>query len=276
MPETTTPFEDLPILAELRDDLSRGCIRARRRTVRRRAVTSSLGMAAVVATGLVVALGAAGGGGASGGADGGAAAGGGAAGTGGATATGDSGAAHLQLASYRFSLPEDASVVAATPSACALRPMVVYPHAPNPDPTSPPEPGPAPDQPGIGMSAANQPTIANAVTAQGGCVSMALTDPYTPGSDLTPLPGFATPDQSPITIDGSSGTIGMEELIGAGPTGQSIPPEKNVLLTLVLPAPNGQKQLFLAAAAGVSEEQLESIVTSGLDQTGASAQSRRS
>jgi hypothetical protein len=220
---------------------------ARRRTVRHRALTGTVGVTAAVAAALVVALGTTGGGRpvSTNGSH--------------AVASRGSAAAQLQLASYHFSLPRDAKAVPATPATCAFGTGVTYPNDPNQT---------SPNQPGVGASAPNQPTIASAVTAQGGCVSMLLTDPYMPGSDLAPTPAFPIENQAPITIAGNSGTIGTQELIGSGPT------EKDTLLTLELPAPNGQKQLFLAAAAGISQQQLESIVTSGLGQPGAAANAR--
>ena len=248
-------------LHELVDDIQpRGGIVdaaiARRRTVRRQALTGALGTTAAVAAGLVVALGAT---------DGGSVARKGS----GAVARKGSAVAQLQLASYHFSLPRDAKVVPATPATCAFRTGVTYPNDPNQTLS---------DQPGVGASAPSQPTIANAVTAQGGCVSMLLTDPYSPGSDLTPTPAFPTENQAPITIAGNSGTIGTQEFIGDATMNRVKLPSgtKDDLLTLELPAPNAQKQLFLAAAAGISQQQLESIVASGLDQSGSTADSRRS
>jgi hypothetical protein len=144
---------------------------ARRRSTRRRAGAGvgGLGAAAAVSAGVVLALGS-------------------------GAAPARLGHSELHLAAYRFALPQDATTVAATPAACALGAgVVVYPHVT------------ASNASQIGVSGPSQPAIANAVTGQGGCVSMALTNPYTPGSDLTPVPGFPFLNQTPITIDGDSG-----------------------------------------------------------------------
>ena len=205
---------------------------ARRRSRRRRAGVGGVGVAAAVSAGAVLALG------------------------------GGSSAARppeLHLAAYKFALPRDATTVAATPAACALGTFVTYPNDPNP----------TADQPGVGAAAARQPAISSAITAQGGCVSMLITDPYTPGSSLTPTPAFPELSTSPVTVDGDAGTIGTQEFLGGDNTtinGVHVPnATTDNELTLTIPAANGQDQLLVVTAAGVSQSELQSIVASGLD-----------
>jgi hypothetical protein len=228
----------------------------RRRSVRRRAGIGAggLGTVAAVSAGLAVAIGGGGGGG------------------GGGAAPARLGGSELHLAAYRFVLPRDATPVAATLAACALGAgVVVYPTVT------------AADESRIGVSTPDQPAIASAVTGQGGCVSMLLTNAYTPGSDLTPVPGFPFLDQTPITIDGDSGDIGTQEFIGGDGSGgdatvhgSAMPSgTENNELTLTIPTANGQDELLIVTAAGVSQAQLQSIVASGLDHSGSAPAARR-
>jgi hypothetical protein len=235
----TREFHELVGALEPRAGLADTAI-ARRRSVRRRAGVGvgGLGVAAAVSAGAVLALGS-------------------------GAAPARLGHSELHLASYKFALPRDATTIAATPAACALGAgVVVYP-----DVT-------ASDESQMGVTTPAQPAIANAVTSQGGCVSMLLTNAYTPGSDLTPVPGFPFLNQTPITIDGDSGAVGTQEFIGAGErggdatvNGSAMPSgTENNELTLTIPAANGQDQLLIVTAAGVSQSELQSIVTSGLQQ----------
>jgi hypothetical protein len=212
---------------------------ARRRSMRRRAGvgTGGLGVAAAVSAGAVLALG--------------------------------SGTAQparvrldgprLHLAAYHFALPKDASPVAATPAACAIPASVVYP-------------GDAPPS-DVGATSASEPAIANAVTSAGGCLSMTITNAYTPGSADAPTPAFMFA-KSPITVDGDTGDVGTQELIGrdanGGPltiNGVTVPSgTTDNALDLEIPVADGQVQMLLVTAAGVSQSELQSIVASGLNQ----------
>jgi hypothetical protein len=230
----TREFHELVGGLEPRAGLADAAI-ARRRSTRRRAGigVGGLGAAAAVSAGVVLAFGS-------------------------GAAPARLGHSELHLAAYRFALPRDATTDAATPAACALGAAVAHPN--DPDQTT--------DEPGTGVSAADQPAIASAVTGQGGCVSMLLTDPYTPGSDLSPAPLLEEPDASPITVDGDSGTLGTQEFQGSGWDGQGtlIPNgTTNNELTLTIPAADGQDQMLVVTAAGVSQSELESIVASGLN-----------
>ncbi len=163
-------------------------------------------------------------------------------------------ALEARLAFYRFALPRDATDVAASPADCALRATVTFPNA-------------SIGAPGIGASDPHQPTVASAVLGDGGCVSMLLSDPYTPGGANMPEPAFPVLDSSPISIAGDQGTVGTYEFIGSASNGKGVPLNgaKNVEVTVQIPAGQGQFQMLLVAAAGVSEQQLESIVASGLN-----------
>jgi hypothetical protein len=209
---------------------------ARRRSTRRRAGVGAggLGAAAAVSAGVVIALGS-------------------------GSSPARLGHSELHLAAYKFALPRDATTAAATPAACALGTFVTYPN----------DPDQSPDRPGVGASAPDQPAISSAVTGQGGCVSMLITDPYTPGSDLTPSPAFPELNTSPIMVDGDSGTIGTQEFLGGENdtiNGVHVPSgTTDNELTLTIPAADGQDQLLVVTAAGISQSELQSIVVSGLD-----------
>jgi hypothetical protein len=169
----------------------------------------------------------------------------------------------LRLASYHFSLPRDTSAVAATSADCALKATVA---SPNLSAVS-------------GVTEPLQPDVASAVLGDGGCVSMLLTAPYAAGDPNAPKPAFPVLDQTPVSINGDAGTVGTYEFIGSASTsngqGTHLNGAKNVELALNIPASDGQEQLLLVAAAGISEQQLESIVASGLQGDGSGDQSRR-
>ncbi len=160
------------------------------------------------------------------------------------------GSAHLRLASYTFRLPRGAHAVSATPAACAVGAAVVY----------------IPD-PGEGVSNPDQPAIAKAVTANGGCVSMLLTDPYTSGAANAPKEPNYPVDQQQVQIGSYTGTIGTYAIIGADMTFHGVPVPsgtRQTVLNLTLPTSGGQVQDLQVAAAGITEQQLVSIVSSGL------------
>lgn len=161
--------------------------------------------------------------------------------------------ARLQLAGYSFTLPNGSREVPASPAACAIGAGVIY------------TPGP-----GEGAGNADQPAIANAVTAGGGCVSMLLTDPYTPGAGNAPSEPFPVVDQHQVQIGTDTGTIGTYKVVGENMTfnGTPVPTgTEHLELNLQIPASDGQVQDLQVAAAGLSEQQLVTIVTSGLAST---------
>jgi hypothetical protein len=177
-------------------------------------------------------------------------------GTGGSSRAPRLAAAKLHLASYRFTMPRgsrvaDADAVAATSPSCAMGAFIVYTSGPN-----------------EGATSADQPAIQNAVTSSGGCVSMLLTDPFTPGAANAPRPFFYPVQTSSVTIDGDSGTVGTYEVLGgSGLTIHGVPVTngtENTELFLQIPTTNGQVRELEVAAAGVSESQLQAIVASGL------------
>ena len=162
------------------------------------------------------------------------------------------GPSQLRLASFTFHLPRNSHAVSSTPAACAIGGYVVY------------TPGP-----GEGASNAHQPAIAEAVTGNGGCVSMLLTNPYTPGAANAPRPAFPVIDQHPVQIGSDSGTIGTYEFLGGSNTtvhGVKIPSgTRDTELNLQIPTSDGQVQDLQVAVAGITEQQLVSIVSSGLN-----------
>ena len=160
------------------------------------------------------------------------------------------GASELHLAGYAFKLPRG---VQATPAACAIGAAVDY------------IPGP-----GEGASSAGQPAIAHAVTVNGGCVSMLLSDPYTPGAANAPSEPFDTIDQHSVEIGSYTGTVGTYAVIGSGITfnGTPVPSgTRHVVLSVDLPASGDEVRELQVAVAGISEQQLVSLVTSGLQTT---------
>jgi hypothetical protein len=160
------------------------------------------------------------------------------------------GQGHLRLAGYSFQLPQGAHAVSATPAACAIGAGVTYSSAPS-----------------EGVSDTSQPAIAQAVTSGGGCVSMLLTDPYTPGAANAPSQPFPVVDQHQVQIGSDAATIGTYQVIGADMTFNGVPVPsgtEHVSLNVEIPTNNGQVQDLDIAAAGVSEQQLLAIATSGL------------
>jgi hypothetical protein len=160
------------------------------------------------------------------------------------------GPASLRLAGYSFQLPNGSRAVSATPAACAIGAGVTYATAP-----------------ADGVANANQPAIAQAVTSGGGCVSMLLTDPYTPGSADAPHEPFPVVDQQQVQVGSDAGTIGTYQVIGTDMTfnGVAVPSgTEHVSLNIEIPAANGQVEDLDIAAAGISEQQLVSIASSGL------------
>lgn len=160
------------------------------------------------------------------------------------------GPGHLQLAGYSFQLPQGAHVVSATPAACAIGAGVTYSSAPS-----------------EGVSNTSQPAIAQAVTSAGGCVSMLLTDPYTPGAANAPSEPFPVVDQHQVQIGSDTGTIGTYQVIGADMTFNGVPVPsgtEHVSLNIEIPTTNGQVEDLDIAAAGISEQQLLAIASSGI------------
>jgi hypothetical protein len=163
------------------------------------------------------------------------------------------GTLEAHLASYRFALPRDATGVSASTADCALRATVTFPNASG-------------ETSGIGVSEPDQSAVASAVLSDGGCVSMLLSNPYSPNGANMPAPAFPVVDSRSISIAGDQGTVGTYEFLGSATNGDgvSLSGARNVEVTLQIPVGNRQFQIFLVAAAGVTERQLESIVASGL------------
>jgi hypothetical protein len=162
------------------------------------------------------------------------------------------GQSQLRLSSYTFRLPDRAHAVSATPAACAIGAYVAYEATPGTGPSNP-----------------QQPTIAQAVTGSGGCVSMLLTAPYAPGAANAPHEAFPVMDQHPVQIGPYTGTVGTAEVLGSSNltmNGISVPSgTTHQFLTVHLPASGGQVRDLQVAVAGISEQQLVAIVSSGLN-----------
>jgi hypothetical protein len=157
----------------------------------------------------------------------------------------------LQLASFKLRLPKDSRVLAPGSHRC-LPAIVMYPS------TSVPSGGPAnPTEPGI----------ASAVTADGGCISVLLTSPFAPGSSGAPSPFMDEQSAKPVQIGSYQGTAGPATWIGSDMSyeGTAIPSgTTQSIISLEVPASGGQVEDLVFAAEGVSEQQLISIVSSGL------------
>lgn len=76
-------------------------------------------------------------------------------------------------------------------------------------------------------------------------------------------------DQHPVQIGSDSGTVGTYEFLGSPNTtvhGVKMPSgTRNTVLNLQLPTSDGQVQDLQVAVAGITEQQLVWIVSSGLN-----------
>jgi len=159
-------------------------------------------------------------------------------------------APQLALASFKLRLPARSHVLAPGSHVC-LPAVVMYPST---------------DVPSSGPANPAEPEVASAAMGHGGCVSVLLTAPFTPGSAGAPTPMNDT-DTQPVEIAGYHGTIGSVTWTGGDMTydGISIPDgTTQSVLTLEVPAAHGQVEDLLLAAEGLSRQQLVSIVSSGL------------
>ena len=102
---------------------------------------------------------------------------------------------------------------------------------------------------------------------------MLLTAPYTPGAANAPSQAFPVVDQHPVQIGSYTATVGTAAVVGSASDGSSDLTMNGVsvpsgttheFLTLHLPASGGQVQDLQVAVAGISEQQLVAIVSSGL------------
>lgn len=169
----------------------------------------------------------------------------------------------LKLAAYSLRLPAGYRHLAATSAACNPQAFVLDPGSSGQSPSD-----------------LDQPAVVSAATANGGCVSMLLSASYTPGaSDAPVLPG--SEDASPVQIGSYQGTVGTDTWIGRDMTLNGIPVAsgtKQLIVNLDVPGDGGQVQDLEIAAEGLSQQQLISILSSGLSVTASSrsgASSRR-
>jgi hypothetical protein len=161
----------------------------------------------------------------------------------------------LRLAGYAFSLPAGARVVPARPAGCLIGYLTI-----------------AQTQAVIGtVPRTRQPAIANAITRDGGCVSLMLTTAHSrsrPDALMKSLPAL---QQRAVRIGAYRAEIGTSRTVGErvnlNKNGVSVPHKtefENIELDVQLPAGAGRVRDLLVAAAGVSEQQLITIVASGL------------
>jgi hypothetical protein len=157
----------------------------------------------------------------------------------------------LRLASFKLSLPEHSQVLAPGSHRC-LPAMLMYPG------TSVPSGGPANP---------TEPAIVSAVTADGGCISVLLTSPFTPGSSGAPTPFMDEQSAKPVQIGSYPGTSGPATWTGSNMSykGIAIPSgTTQSMISLQVPAGDRQVADLVFAAEGVPEQQLISSVSSGL------------
>jgi hypothetical protein len=157
----------------------------------------------------------------------------------------------LKLASFRLRLPARAHVTPLGSHVC-LPAMVMYPS------TQVPSGGPANP---------TEPRVASGVTAAGGCVSVLLTAPFTPGSNQVPTPFMDEQSAEPVQVGAYAGTLGPATWTGGSMTydGYSIPDGTvQSVLSLRVPAGGGQVEDLVFAAEKISAPQLLSIVRAGL------------
>jgi hypothetical protein len=121
---------------------------------------------------------------------------------------------------------------------------------------------PAPTAQGMKTTASPEPqypAIQTAATADGGCVSMLLTPPGSVGS--AGLPGLINPStESALQVGPYSGIVGTPQYtLGTPPAGSS-----EIVLEVQIPSTAGQAQELVVATAGLTQDQLVSIVSQGL------------
>jgi hypothetical protein len=175
----------------------------------------------------------------------------------------------VRLASFSLRLPRGYHKMADPAPDCGLILDYVWPFQPTP--TSPPAP---PDMVSQQKMVVSQPKIATAVDKAGGCVYIAASWTFTPGTGAGPQI-FPTPSyRTALHIDGYHGWIGSVDWaqlpgphqLWVVPKGgfEPWPTGTEQVLDLTVPDRYGQVQDFTVAAKGISQPELVSIVSSGL------------
>lgn len=167
------------------------------------------------------------------------------------TGAGVSAGPQMRLASFRLRLPAHARILAPDAHVC-LPAVVMYPstQVPNGGPANPAEPA-----------------ITSAVTADGGCLSVFLTAPYTPGGNEVPSPFIDVQSEKPVRVSSYAGVLGPFTWIGRDMSyqGFQIPNgTQQSVLALHVPVAGGQDELLVFAAEHIAPQALLSIVRSGL------------
>lgn len=114
----------------------------------------------------------------------------------------------------------------------------------------------------------NQPAIASAARAGGGCIAMELSGPGFPTSGSLPSSGLA--NIQPVQIGSYHGTIGTFTNYGPDSKANGTHPSigaTELVVNLALPAKAGLFRDLEIASQGLSRHQLVSIISSGLSPT---------
>lgn len=123
-----------------------------------------------------------------------------------------------------------------------------------------------------------EPGVVSAANAAGGCVSLALVGPFTPGGPLTPtvagiggpVAPAGTPAPQAVQIDSYSALLGstpVEVLTSPAQTaisGQGTP-SNELVLDVTIPVANGQVDDLLLSSTELTAPALEAIASQGLD-----------
>ncbi|MHB1554428.1 MAG: hypothetical protein ACYCSX_09285 [Acidimicrobiales bacterium] len=160
----------------------------------------------------------------------------------------------IRLANYTFPLPPGFHLTAASTGPCravvAFRERIIVP------------PGSSPIGAGTisitkGKGPYHTAKIASAAGADGGCVLMALTDPFTPASE-TGNPSYtltASPSARRVDVAGHVGWLTAARKDGG---------QADLQLTVELPQAAGQMRDLGVGASGLSANELLAIVSKGL------------
>jgi hypothetical protein len=181
----------------------------------------------------------------------------------------------IHLASYTFRLPsgyralrqDDHRPAARALSSCHPGVIATFPVG-----STVPSFDDKPDEPGV-VSAAN---------AAGGCISMALIGPFTPGGPETPtIAGVggpndtAEPASQAIRVGPYQALVGSWKMLGWSTQGTPAPApwngETELVVDVSLPEPGGQVDNLVVTSTELSQSALIALVRSGLTATSGSS-----
>lgn len=166
----------------------------------------------------------------------------------------------LRLAAYRLRLPAGYRLLSAAVSTCPAIGITFS------------SPSPVPGGPVTGSAgAADVPRYASEVgaraNAEGGCVAMLLTPPYSPTSSGSHPEGSTAPGDQTVRVGQFAGRAGSSTLVTKS-TGSDSTAE---WLDVEIPLAGGQMQDLVVSSTGLSQGQLISLVGEGLSITGSTA-----